>query len=37
MICDSIDRRAHSHFRILFIDVLDLWGRILRPRIFGWW
>ncbi len=30
-----LDRRTHTRFRILFIDVADLWFRILRPRIFG--
>jgi hypothetical protein len=32
-----IDRRDHSRLRILWIDVADLWGRILKPRFFGWW
>jgi len=34
---NAIDRRDHTLLRILFIDVADLWGRILKPRFFGWW
>lgn len=29
------ERRTRTRFRILFIDVMDLWHRILRPRLFG--
>ncbi len=32
----AIDRREHTGFlRILWIDVIDLWYRILRPHMFG--
>lgn len=31
----AIDRREHIRFRLLFIDVRDLWFRILLPRLFG--
>lgn len=30
------DRRSHRLLRLLFIDVAELWARIMRPRIFGW-
>lgn len=29
------ERRTRTRFRILFIDLTDLWSRILRPRLFG--
>jgi hypothetical protein len=29
------ERRTHPFLRILFIDVADLWFRILRPRLLG--
>lgn len=29
-----LDRRAHYRFRLLWIDLADLWDRILRP-LFG--
>ena len=36
MICR--DRRASRRLpRLLFMDVAELWDRILRPRLFGWW
>lgn len=29
------ERRTHNRLRILFIDLTDLWFRILRPRLTG--
>lgn len=34
---NAIDRRDHRHFRILFIDVAELWNRLVKPALFGWW
>ena len=28
-----VERRARRHLRILFIDLNDLWQRVLRPRL----
>jgi hypothetical protein len=29
----ALDRRGRRRFRILFIDLADLWGRIIRPLL----
>ena len=33
MMC--LDRRGRRRFRILFIDLADLWGRFIRPLLGG--